>query len=133
VFILNRFVTSRVTESLIKSLKLQLSLRQEQIKSLKFEIRIKSQEFKFEVSSSKFQVRLRVDQLTQSGKFENLLELNSTLLSKENLILIYFSISVQIYKNYGGQKVFVSRVQTELINSVYRLIFLGFSLTFIPL
>jgi hypothetical protein len=52
VFVLNRIVTPRVTESLIKSLKLQLSLRQEQIKSLKFEIQIKSQVFKFEVSSS---------------------------------------------------------------------------------
>jgi hypothetical protein len=30
------------------------------------------------------------------------------------------STVVQIYKNYGGQQVFVLRVQTELINSVYR-------------
>jgi hypothetical protein len=28
---------------------------------------------------------------------------------------------VQIYKNYGGHKVFVSSVQIELINSVYRI------------
>jgi hypothetical protein len=31
-----------------------------------------------------------------------------------------FSKIVQIYKNYGGHQVFVSRVQTELVNSVYR-------------
>jgi hypothetical protein len=31
-----------------------------------------------------------------------------------------FYTSVQIYKNYGGQQVFVSRVQTELIDSVFR-------------
>jgi hypothetical protein len=31
------------------------------------------------------------------------------------------SISVQIYKNYEGQQVFVSRVPTELVNSVPRL------------
>jgi hypothetical protein len=43
-----------------------------------------------------------------------------------------FSTSVQIYKNYGGQKVFVLRVQTELINSVPNLgNFPSFSLTFI--
>jgi hypothetical protein len=34
-----------------------------------------------------------------------------------------FYISVQIYKKYGGEKVFVSKVQTELIKSVFRLIF----------
>jgi hypothetical protein len=38
------------------------------------------------------------------------LELNQTLLPKENLFLMTCSTSVQIYKNYGGQKVFVSRV-----------------------
>jgi hypothetical protein len=59
-----------------------------------------------------------VDRLTQLGNFENLLELNQTLLPKENLILMDFSTSVQIYKNYQGQKVFVSRVQKESINSV---------------
>jgi hypothetical protein len=32
-----------------------------------------------------------------------------------------YSISVQIYKNYGGQQVFVSKIQTELINSILRL------------
>jgi hypothetical protein len=75
-----------------------------------------------------------VDRLTQSGNFENLLELNQTLHPKENFILMHYSTSVQIYKNYGGQKVFVSRVQTELINLVYRLEKnSGFRLTFIPL
>jgi hypothetical protein len=43
------------------------------------------------------------------------------------------SISVKFYKNYGGQKVFVSRVQTELIKSVLRLEnFLEFSLMISP-
>jgi hypothetical protein len=69
----------------------------------------------------KFQVRFSVDQLTQQGNFENLLELNQTLLPKENVILIDCSIRVKLYKNYGGQKVFVSIVQTELTNSVCRL------------
>jgi hypothetical protein len=82
----------------------------------------------------KFQVWFSVDRLTQSGKFENLLEWNEALLPKENLIHMDFYTSVQIYKNYEDQKVFVSMVQTELINSVYRLeYFPGFSLTFIPL
>jgi hypothetical protein len=50
------------------------------------------------------------------------------------LIIMDFFTRVQIYKNYGGQQVFVWRVQTELINSVYRLEnFPAFSLTFIPL
>jgi hypothetical protein len=47
--------------------------------------------------------------------------LNQTLLSKENLILIDYSTSVQIYKNYGCQKIFISRVQIEVINSFYKL------------
>jgi hypothetical protein len=43
-----------------------------------------------------------VDRFIPSGNFENLLELNQTLLQKENLILMDCSTSVQIYKNYGG-------------------------------
>jgi hypothetical protein len=70
-----------------------------------------------------FQVRFSVDRLTQPGNFENLLELNQTLLPKENFILMVCSTSVQIYKNYGGKQVFSLRVKTELINSVYRQIF----------
>jgi hypothetical protein len=35
---------------------------------------------------------------------------------KENLFPTAGSISVQIDKNYGGQQVFISRVQTGLIN-----------------
>jgi hypothetical protein len=58
--------------------------------------------------------------LTQSGKFENLLESNQTTLPKEKLFLITGSTGVEIYKSYGGKKVFVSRVQTELINIVSR-------------
>jgi hypothetical protein len=64
-----------------------------------------------------------VDRFTQSGNFENLLELNQTLLPKENLIRMDDSTSVQINKNYGCQQVFVSTVQTEQINSVYRQFF----------
>jgi hypothetical protein len=59
-----------------------------------------------------FQVRFSVDRLTQSEIFENLLKLDQTLLPKENLILMDCSTSVKIYKSYGGQQVFVSRVQT---------------------
>jgi hypothetical protein len=74
-----------------------------------------------------------VDRLTQSGNFENLLESNQTLLPKENLFLMTFSTSVQIKKNYKGHKAFVSRVQTELINSVFRLGKFSRFLTIIPL
>jgi hypothetical protein len=82
----------------------------------------------------KIQVLFSVDWLTQSGNFENLLESNRILLPKENLILMDRSTNVQIYKNYRGQKVFISMVQTELISSVYTLEnFPWFSLTFIPL
>jgi hypothetical protein len=44
----------------------------------------------------KFQIQFSVDRLTQSGNFENLLELNQTLLSKENLILMTF---LQVYQS----------------------------------
>jgi hypothetical protein len=45
-----------------------------------------------------------------------------------------FSTSVQIYKNYGGSQVFVSRVQTELGKLISRLAkFSRISLTFNPL
>jgi hypothetical protein len=50
----------------------------------------------------------------------NLLESNYTLLPKENLFPMACCTSVQIYKNYGSQKEFILRVQTELINSVSR-------------
>jgi hypothetical protein len=81
--------------------------------SSKFEIKIQSQD-----SNLKSQVLFSVDRLTQSGNFENLLELNQTLLPKENLIHMDCFTCVQINKNYVGQQVFVLRVQTELINSV---------------
>jgi hypothetical protein len=71
-----------------------------------------------------------MDPLTQSGNFENLLESNQTLLPKENLFLMTCYTSVQLYKNYGGQKVFVSTVQTEQSNSLQTWeIFSEFSLT----
>jgi hypothetical protein len=54
-----------------------------QIKSSKFEIRIHSQKFKFEVLSS-----ISVDRLTPSVIFQNLLELNQTLLLEVNLVLM---------------------------------------------
>jgi hypothetical protein len=91
-------------------------------------------EYEVRSSNSKFQVWFSVDRFTQSEKFDNLLDLNQTLLPKENLILMNCSTSVKIYENYRGKQIFVSRVQTELINLVYRQeIFPGFSLTFIPL
>jgi hypothetical protein len=81
----------------------------------------------------KLQVLFSVDRFTQSGNFENLLELNQTLLPKENFLLMDCSTCAQIYKNYEDQQVFVSREQIELINSVSRLEnFLVFSLIFIP-
>jgi hypothetical protein len=58
---------------------------------LKFEIKIQIQDLNL-----MFQLLFSVDQLTQSGNFENLLELNQTLLPKENLIPMDYSNSVQI-------------------------------------
>jgi hypothetical protein len=72
-------------------------------------------EFKFEVKSC-----FSVDRLAPSAIFQNLLELKQTLHAKENLFLMTCSKSVKIYKYYGGQQVFVSRVRTELIDSVSR-------------
>jgi hypothetical protein len=69
-----------------------------QIKSSKFGIRIQSQE-----SNSKFQVPFSVDRFTQSGNFEDLLELKQTLLLKEDLNLMDCYTSVKNYKYYGGQ------------------------------
>jgi hypothetical protein len=64
-----------------------------------------------------------MNRFAKSVNFENLLELNYTLLPKEYLVIMDFSASVQIYKNYGGQKIFVLRVQTKLIHLVFRLLF----------
>jgi hypothetical protein len=43
-----------------------------------------------------FQIWFSVDRLTQSRNFENLLELNHTLLPKENLILMDCCIGAKI-------------------------------------
>jgi hypothetical protein len=59
-----------------------------------------------------------VDRYTQSTNFQNLSKSNWTLFPKENLFPITCSTSVQICKNFRGQKVFISGVQTEQINSV---------------
>jgi hypothetical protein len=66
------------------------------------------------------QVLFSVNRLAQSIVFKKLFESNRTLFPKENLFLMTWFTSVKIYKKYRGHKVFVSRVQTELINSVYR-------------
>jgi hypothetical protein len=81
-------VTPSVIESLIKLIK---SKGKRKSKSSKFEIRIQSQD-----SNSKIEVLFSVDQLTQSGNFENLLQSNQTLLPKANLFLMTCSTSVQI-------------------------------------
>jgi hypothetical protein len=62
----------------------------------------------FQIQS--FQVLFSVDQCTQSANFQNLSKSNQTTLLKEKLFFIDSYTSVQIYKNYGGQQVFVSRV-----------------------
>jgi hypothetical protein len=68
------------------------------------------------------QILFSVDRYTQSTNFQNLLESNKTLLPKENLFPMTCSTSVPNYKNYGDQKVFISIVQTEQINSVSDLV-----------
>jgi hypothetical protein len=88
-------VTSWVTEALIKLIKLQLSPNARLNQDTKVWNQIQRQRFK-----------------TQSIFFENLLELNQTLLPKANMSLMTYSASVQICKNYEGQQVFISRVQT---------------------
>jgi hypothetical protein len=66
----------------------------------------------------KSQVLFCVDRYTQSANFQNLSESNWTLLTKKNLFPMTCSTSVQNCKNYSDQKVFISMVQTEQINSV---------------
>jgi hypothetical protein len=79
----------------------------------------------------KSQVLFSVDRYTQSANFQNLSESNWTFLPKENLFPMTCSISVKNCKNYGDQKIFIPRVQTEQINSVSNLvhIFPSFCLT----
>jgi hypothetical protein len=48
--------------------------------------------------------------LTQLGNFDNLWESNQSLLQKAKFFLLTYSTIVQIYKNYGGHQVFISRV-----------------------
>jgi hypothetical protein len=83
-------VTPHVTETIIKPLKLLLSLKARANQVIGVEIIIQGQD-----SNSKIQVLFSVDRLTQSGNFENLLESNHTLLPKENLFLMTCSTSVQ--------------------------------------
>jgi hypothetical protein len=69
-------------------------------------------EIKFKGKDLRFQVLFSMDRSAQSVVFKKLFESNHTLLPKENLFLMTCSTSVQIYKNYGSQQVFVSRVRT---------------------
>jgi hypothetical protein len=55
---------------------------------------------KFKGKDLRIQVMFSVDQLAQLAIFENLFELNQTLLSKVNLFLKTCSTSVQILKIY---------------------------------
>jgi hypothetical protein len=79
--------------------------------------------FKIRSSKLKSQVLFSVDQYTQSANFQKLSESNYTLLRRENLLPMTCSTSVQNYKNYGDQKVFISSVQMEQINLVSEYIF----------
>jgi hypothetical protein len=104
-----------------------------------------------------------VDHLAQSVIFENLLESELTLLSKETFFLMTYFTSMQIYKNEfirvkiyltskrdfflmtcstimqiykksGCRKAFVSKVQTELINHSFKTLNVSrFRLTLNPL
>jgi hypothetical protein len=73
-------VTPRVTKSLIKLIKLQLSLKAKAYQVIEVEIIIQSQD-----SNSKVEILFSVDRLTRSGNFENLLKSNQTLLPRQNL------------------------------------------------
>jgi hypothetical protein len=73
------------------------------------------------------QVLFSVDRYTQSSNFQNSSESNWTLLPKENLLPINCSTSVQNCKNYRDNKVFISRVQIEQINSVSDLVHISSS------
>jgi hypothetical protein len=84
-----------------------------QIKPSQFQIRIQSQD-----SNLKIEDMLIND--ASVSKFWEFIGVESDLPPKSKFVPGDFSTSVQIYKNYDGQNVFVSRVQTELINSVCR-------------
>jgi hypothetical protein len=96
-------VTPRVAEGLIKLIKLQLSPNARLNQDTRFRI-------KFKCKNLRFQVLFSVDRLTQLGNFDNLWESNQSLLQKAKFFLLTCSTIVQIYKNYGGHQVFISRV-----------------------
>jgi hypothetical protein len=50
-----------------------------------------------------FKFLYSVDQLAQSTFFEKLFESYQTLLPKDDLLLMDYSISLQIYKNYWSR------------------------------
>jgi hypothetical protein len=87
-----------------------------QIKSLKFEIRIQNQKLKLEVLSSVY-----CGPIALVNKFWKIIRVELNLSPKREFIPRDFYTSMKIYKNYGGQKVCVLMVQTELYKSVFRL------------
>jgi hypothetical protein len=74
-------------------------------------LQVESSLQRFKVSSS-----VSCGPIGSVSSFKKLFESNQTLLTKQILFSMTYSTNVQIYKNYGGQQVFVSRVQTELYN-----------------
>jgi hypothetical protein len=95
IFLRGRVVTPRIMETLIKSLNLQLchKVRENQVIKV-WNQKSKIKEFKFEVKSF-----VTVDRLALSEIFQNLLDLNQTLLPKEicsSLLVLQVSKSTKI-------------------------------------
>jgi hypothetical protein len=102
-----RAVTPRVMENLIKSLKMKLSLKVRENQSIK----VSNQNLNYrDFQIQSFQVLFSVDRYTQQANFQNFIEVELDHTSKNKLFFVDSSTSVQIFKNYRGQQVFVLRV-----------------------
>jgi hypothetical protein len=102
-----RAVTPRVMESLIKSLKMKLSLKVRENQSVK----VSNQNLNYrDFQIQSFQVLFSVDRYTQQANFQNFIEVELDHTPKNKLFFVDSFTSVQIFKNYRGQQVFVLRV-----------------------
>jgi hypothetical protein len=94
-------------ENLIKSLKMKLSLKVRENQSIK----VSNQNLNYrDFQIQSFQVLFSVDRYTQQANFQNFIEVELDHTSKNKLFFVDSSTSVQIFKNYRGQQVFVLRV-----------------------
>jgi hypothetical protein len=104
--------TLRVMKNLIKLLKLNLSIKARVNQSPKFEFKFKGRDWKFWSAGN-------MAMMANSRVFGNLQKSILSMIPKDDLSIMIFSLIKQFHKNNWCQEAIVSRVVKQLIDIIF--------------